>query len=689
VRPEIGRAILPRDDVPGAPGVVVLGHRLWARSFGADPAAVGRIVRLDGAPLTVVGVMPEALDAVVGAREFWTPLALGRGQDANFTPYLSLLGRLADGATPASVARELDAIVARLGAPAKVEGAVPTARVLPIGGYLVRDYRRPLLVMLAAVGVVLCIACANVATLVLARSVGRSREFALRSALGAGRGRLVRQLVAEQLILGLLATAVACPVAAITARALAAAVPADVPRLAAVGFGGRAFAVAILLGCLTTLVCGLAPALQAGQLDVRSALQAGGRGSTGVRGERWRRWMVSGEVALTMVLLTSAGLLVRSALALGRVQPGFDLAHVLTARLALPERDYPELPRAVSAYAAILDAARRQPGIASAALVSRVPLGGSMTSIDLALADRPLVRANTLSAALRITSPDYFRSMGIPLVAGRDLRPADDEHAAPVIVVNETLARRLGGRAAAVGRRVRSDNSAFADGAGKPREMEIVGVVGDVRDGGPRVAAAAEFYAPLGQIGEEPWNYWISRELVLVARTVGPAAGAAPALRRAVASVDPTVPLYDVQSTDARLDGALAVERLSTRLLAVLGVLGLLLAAIGIHGVIAYVAQQRAREVAIRLALGASAAHAVGLVVRQGMRPVLVGLVLGGAGSAVVGRAAGSLLFEIPALDPVSVLASVALLAAVAALASLGPALRTTRVDPATALTSD
>ena len=689
IAPALGRAIGPADDAPGAPPVVVLSHALWTRAFDADTRVVGRPVRLDGALHTVVGVMPPALDAVVGDQQFWTALALDPSQRENYTPYLTLIGRLASGATPASATRELDAIIAQLGEPATVDGAPQRARVLPAAGYIVRDYRQPLVLMLGAVAVVLGIACANVATLVLARSVGRVRELAVRASLGAGRGRLLRQLAAEHLVLGALATAVALPVAALGTRALIAAVPAEVPRLAGAGLDTRALMVALALGLLASVLCGLAPALHQRRLDIRRTLQGAGRGVTDRRGERWRRWLVGAEVALAVVLLVGAGLLVRSALALGRVRPGFDVAQVLTARLALPERDYPALPQAIDAYQAILDATRAQPGVTSAALVSRVPLGGSMTSIDVARADQPFSRETKVNAALRLASPQYFRSMGIPVLAGRDLRDGDDARAVPVIVVNATLARRLGGETSVVGRRIRSDNGAFADGAGRPRELEIVGVVGDVRDGGPRREAGPEFFAPLEQVSEEPWNYWIGRELVLVARTPGVAAAAAPALRRAVASVDPRVPLYDVQSTGERLGGALAVERFSTRLLALLGAFGLALAALGIHGVVAYAASQRTREVGIRMALGAPAAHAMRLVVRQGMRPVVAGLVVGVAAAVVAARAAAGLLFGISPLDPITLLGAMALLASVGALACYGPARRIARVDPASSLRNE
>jgi predicted permease len=684
VTPALGRTLARDDDRPGAPPVVLLGERLWRRALGGAPDAVGRTLSLDGVPHTVVGVLPARFDAVLGEREFVVPLRLAPAQRANFTPYLPLVARLRPGVTPDAAARELDAITAALPEDAADDGARPRAQVLPLARATTDAYRRPLLLMLAAVGAVLLIGCANVATLVLARSVGRARELAVRASLGAGRGRLVRQLAVEHLVLGALAVVVALPVAAAGVRALAAAVPADVPRLADAALDGRALLVAVALGLLTSLLCGVAPALHQRRLDVRAGL-AGGRGTTDRRGDRWRRALVAAEVALALVLLTGAGLLVRSAVALGRVRPGIDVAHVLTARLALPPRDYPAAPAALDAYARVVDAARREPGVERAALASRVPLGGALTGVDVAPAGAAFDGAK-VNAALRVATPDYFRTIGIPLLAGRDLRAEDDVRAARVVVVNATLARQLGGAASAVGRRIVSDNGAFADSAGAPLPLEVVGVVGDVRDGGPRAEPGPEFYVPLAQVPEEPFEYWIGRELVLVARTPGEPSALAPALRRAVAAVDARVPLYDVQTTAARLGSAVAVERFSLQLLSLLGAAGLALAALGIHGVVAYAVGRRARELGIRLALGATARGAVALLVRQGMRPVAAGLVLGLAASVVAARAASSLLFGVEPLDPLSLAGAVAVMGGVAALACWNPARRAARVDPVVAL---
>ena len=694
VSPALGRAIAPADDRPGAAPVAMLTHRFWRRAFGGDPAAVGRALQLDGVSRTVIGVLPAALDPVLADRAYLVPLALDPSQRENFTPYLELVGRLAPGATAAGASRELAAITGGLGPRARVDGRVPAVRVERLDRYWSGEFRRPLLLLLAAVAAVLAIACANVATLVLVRSVGRVRELAVRASLGAGRGRLVRQLAAEHLALGLLAAAAAVPAAWAGARALAASAPAEVPRLSAAGLDARALAVATALGIATALLCGLAPALHQRRLDVGGTLRGGGRTSTDAGGERWRRGLVAAEVALAAVLLAGAGLFVRSSAALGRVRPGFDPAAVLTARLALPERDYPALPAALRAYAGILDAARRQPGVAAGALVSRVPLGGRLAGVDVAPVGAPFGPAATVNASLRAASPGYFAAMRIPLLAGRDLDPADDARAAPVAVVNASLARRLTGGAApaaALGRRFRSDNAAFADAGGWPREIEVVGVAGDVLDRGARGTAQPEFYAPLEQTPEEPFTYWLGRELVLVVRAAdgAPPASLAPALRRAAAAVDARVPLYDVRTAGERLGGALAVERFSTALLLLLGAAGLLLAALGVHGVVAYAAGRRAREVGLRLALGATPADAVALVVRQGMRPVGAGLLLGVAAAAVAWRGAAGLLFGVSPLDPASLLGAAVLLAGAGALACYAPARRVSRVDPAATLRTE
>jgi putative ABC transport system permease protein len=688
VRPVLGRTLGRADDVPGAPPVIVLSHGLWMRVFGGDSAIVGRLVSFDGTLRTVIGIMPAALGDALGAADFWMPLALAPSQRDNFTPYLTLLGRLAPGATVASSARELDVITKRLGPRAAENGVHPAVSISALHRSLASAYARPLGFMLGAVALVLLIGCANVAILVLVRNVGRRRELAVRASLGAGQGRLVRQLVVEHVCLGLLAATAGMVFAIFISRMIVSMIPVEIPRLAGATVDARALAVAGGLGLLTSLLCGIAPMTHRRHLAIRALLQGGTRGSSDRGGERWRQSLIAIEVAMVVVLVAGAGLLIRSAIALGRVDPGFEVGRVLTARLALPQRDYPQIAAVVRAYEAIIAAAGRERGIDGVAVVSRVPLGGSATSVDVALATEAFTPATAVNAALRITSPGYFRTIGIPLLSGRDLTTADDARSARVVVVNASLARRLGGGGAVIGRRIHSDNAAFAVN-GRPIEMEIVGVVGDVLDGGPRTAADPEFFAPLGQVSDEPWNYWIGREMLLVARGADDPVALAAALRRAVASVDASVPLYDVRTTGERVGRALAVERFSTRLVTILGVLGLGLAALGIHGVVAYSVTQRTREIGVRLALGCTASDAIGLVMRQAARPIGIGLVTGMGIAGLIASASAGLLFGVSPLDPGSLLGAGGLLGFVASLACYGPARRVAAVHPASALRSE
>lgn len=721
----LGRTLEAGDDRPGAAPVVVLAHRTWRTQLAGDPHVVGRAVVLDGVPHTVIGVLPPALDAVAEVGAFWVPLALAPSQRTNFTPYLTLVGRLREGASVDAAARELGARAAALplvGAtpPAAGRRATVAVQATPLLRALTDGVRRPLLLLLAATLAVLGIAAANVTTLVLARTLARRRELAVRAALGAGRARLAGELTAEHLLLGALAAAVALPVAALLATTIARAAGEALPRAALVGAAvadGRTLAVALLAALGSALACALAAIRQLRTLDgaaaatsgaggdagspLLAALRDGGaRGATSAQGARWRRALVGGEVALALVLLVGAGLLLRSAWALGRVAPGYDAEGVLTARLALPARDYPTVPRAVAGFDALLAAARGTPGVGDAALVSRVPLGGSTTGVDVATLDRVSDARARIPVALRAASDGYFRTLRIPLLAGRDLRAADRADAPAVVVVNAALAHRLAPGvppARLVGTTLASDNGAFAEG-GRPRPLTVVGVVGDVREDGPRGDAGPALYVPLAQLPEEPWEYWIARELLLVAAPAGAArAGGAsaaddagdralalaPALRRAAAAVDGRVPLYDVRTTGARLAEALAVERLTRALLLALGGVGLALAALGIHGVVLHDVRRRTREVGIRLALGAAPTDAVTLLVRDGMRPVLVGLAVGGAAAAAGAPLARALLYGVAPLDPPSVLGAVAVLAAVSLASCWWPARRLAAVDPA------
>lgn len=682
-----GRTISRDDDVAGAPDVVVLSDRTWRGTLGAASDIVGRSVELDGGSRTVIGVMPAALDRIGEQNDFWIPLRLAASQRNNYTPYLSVLGRVRSTSTVSAARREVDDIVRHLGPAALRDGVRPSIDVSPLLDALTSAFRKPLLMLLGATLAILLIACTNVSTLMLARGNQRGRELAVRAALGAGRARLVRQLTTEHVMLAAIAALVACPIAFVIRRALLTLVPADIPRIGDASLDARGIAVAALLALLATAVCSIAPALRLRAQRTGDALRGGGA-TTGRRSNQWRNAFVATETALALTLLTGAGLLLRSALSLSRVEPGFDVDRVMTARLALPVKQYPKLPEALQKFHAIIASVRAEQGVAAAALVSRVPLGGSIASIDLGIAGARDNGAGLVHAAMRVSSSRYFSSMGIPIVAGRDLSDDDRMDSPGAIVVNEALAKLLAPTPAAlIGRRLRSDNGAFADSTGQPRTLEVVGVARDILDGGLRSSASPEFFVPMDQTSDEPWDYWINREMLLVVRSAGlPPAALVPAMRRAVNAVDARVPLYDVRTTGERVQDALAVERFALQLASVAGVLALLLASIGIHSVVSYVVSQRTREAGVRLALGATAQQVVALVVRQSMRPVLAGIVVGIAGSLVVARAGTALLFGVTTRDPVAFSSAGAVMLAVGALACWIPARRMSRVMPASVL---
>ncbi|CAA9301682.1 MAG: Acidobacterial duplicated orphan permease (function unknown) [uncultured Gemmatimonadaceae bacterium] len=693
VRPALGRVFGADEDRPGGPRVVVLSDRLWRRSFGASPAVLGRTVELNADRYQVVGVMPPAFDFAAQAPELWVPAAFGDDALRNLGGrFVEVVGRLRPGVAPATAEAEALVIARRLWATraSSREDAAGTVRVRRYADDLTSDVRLQLLVMLGAVGLVLLIACVNVANLLAARGLARGRELAIRAALGAGRGRIVRQLVAECALLAGLGAAAALALAAGGAWLLVRLVPPGVPRVEQAAVDGRVLLFTLGLTLLTTLLLSLTPARQTDGGDLLGALRRGGRAANAQVRHRARTALAAGEVALALVLLVLAGLLIRSALVLRRVPAGVDGAQVLTARLRLPAARYREPARVTAAFERIAEAAAAVPGVRSAALVSRVPLTGMNTGVDFVrVGDAAAVeRGAAVASNFRIVSPAYFRTMGIPVRWGRDFTAADRAGAPRAVVVNEALARALSLGARPQGARLWSTNGAFWFGADRPADLVVVGVVGDIRDDGLREAVRPEAYFPLAQAPEEPWS-WIERSMLVVARTGGPPALAAPALQRAVRAVDPSLPMYDVRTMDARLADATAVDRFYTGLLAALGGAALLLAAVGIYGVVAHLTRLQVREMGVRLALGATGAGVVRLMLARHLRPVAAGLALGTAGALLAARALEARLYGVPPTDPATLAGAAALLTVVAAVACWLPARRAARVDPTVALRAD
>ena len=679
---EHGRVFTADEDVPGRDGVVVLSHRLWTRRYGADPAVIVRVISLNASPFTVIGVMPARFDLTVDVEELWTPAAFTPEQLAEHDEhYLSVIGRLAPGASPAQAAAELRTIYAQMQKQYPGESQVSLGVIEPLHRRFVGDYRQRLLVLLGAVGLVLLIACGNVANLLLARGGLRGREMALRAAIGASRGRLVRQLLTETIVLTTLGGAAGVLIARLGVPALLAYSPEGIPRLEQARVDGLVMAFAAGTALFSALLTGLVPALRAASADLRGSLNEGGR--TATRGhDRVRQLLVAVEVALAIVLLVGAGLLVRSALHLQRTDPGFDSQGVLTARLTLPAARYEDPQRVAQAFDDVVSALAAIPSVETAAATTAAPLTPGGNSNGLLPEGKSPELKNFVNTGLAIVTLDYFRTLRVPLLRGRLFQSDDRRGGLRVAVVNETAARALFPGEDPLGRRF-----GCCDGTPEnPGWRTIVGVVKDMRSRGPEQEPRPEFFLPVAQAPEPAWT-WIQRTMTLVARTrAGDAAALTPAARQAVARIDSTVPLYQVRSMEQRLRRSTAQARFNTLLMVLLGGSGLLLSAIGVYGVIAYFVTERRQEIAIRMALGARAADVVRMVVRQGMQPVLLGLVLGVAGAYSASRVLSAYVHGVTTTDPLTFAAVVTLLSLVALAATVLPAREAVRIAPMAAL---
>jgi predicted permease len=691
VQPEYGRTFTADEDVAGGPGAAILSHRFWMSRFNGDPAILNRVLQLDGKPHTVVGIMPASFDVIKGSANIWTPLALAPAAATQYgAHYLQGFGRLRPG-----VSRTV-ASAAVLAAERSVVQQMPGRRQdlsaygVQLRGFsddLVHDYRPLLFILLGAVSFVLLIACGNVANLLLARGMSRARELAIRAALGAGRGRLFRQLLTESLVLSCAGAAAGLAVAFALLRLLPHISPEDVPRLEQATIDWRVLGVTFMLGIASSVVFGLVPALRAARPQLQQTLREGGRGSGGAR-DRLRPVLVGAQVALTLALLVGAGLLIRSAWSIQHVDPGFDPRGVLAARIVLPEARYSSPDAVVRTYATIRDDAARIPGVQSVALSSVVPMSGSTmrSSIAPAGASKPESRTE---ANLRLVSDGYFSTMRIPLIAGRDIARTDAADGPPVTVVGEGLVHTLWPGISvrdAIGRRIEAVPTRRKD----LPQWEIVGVAKDLHEAALTQTPDPEMYTPYQQTADDFWPF-TGRSLVVVARaanaTASPQTLVRP-LQRVVARIDPSLPIADSKSMDAYLSDSVATARMNTILLSLLGGIALVLAMVGIFGVVAYFVSQRTHEIGVRMALGATPGDVWGFVVRRGMTPVAGGLLVGAGLSYATSALLRGQLFGVTAHDPTTLGAVAVMMSAVALLAVYVPARRAAKVPPAEALAS-
>jgi putative ABC transport system permease protein len=674
VEPGAGRLFDPRDDRLDAEPVAVIADGFWRRRFAADPRVVGRPIVLDGNTYTIVGVLPPSFR--IAGSEVWLPLGrfthTPRFVRANHG--LIGIGRLKPEVTIDQMLADLGAVARQLQSDHPADNAGIGAGGAPLKERMVGSIRQPLRVLAAAVGLVLLVACANVANLLLSRAASRQHELALRVAIGAGRRRVVRQLLTESLLLAVAGGVLGLGLAWAGVKLLVALRPADVPRLMDIQVDATVLAFALGLSVVTGLLFGLAPALHLARSEPILALQEGGRRTSGGRA---RRRLVTGltvaEVAMALVLLVVAGLLLRSFAKLTGVDPGFEPRDVTAALVSLPERDYPDEARRRLAFRELLRRVRTLPQAKDAALATDLPVSTSWQT-QVTFAGRPPVDPGGepfLNAV--IASPEYFRTMRIRLLAGRGIEPTDTQGRPRVVVVSESVAQRFFGGRSALGQRMKQG------GAGVENPwLTIVGIVADVRNDGLRIASRGTMYVPHEQ--------WDSSSAWLMVRSETPLEQLLPLLRRETAALDRNLPLANVTTLDDALDASVTQERFSLLMLGLFAGLALVLAAVGIYGVIAYSVAQRAQEIGVRIALGARRADVLGLVVGQAMRLTLLGIVLGAAAALGAGRFIASLLFEVEPSDP-SVLAGAALLvAAVALLSAWLPALRAAQTDPRTAL---
>ena len=681
VAPLAGRTFSSDDGKPGAPAVVVLSEALWRSTFGSDPKVIGSSINLDKRSFTIIGIMPAAFRfPVVNKREkVWIPLA----QDPLFGPWmprrgghwLQVSGRLKPGVSAAQVSTEMDALGVRLAQAFPADNAGWLIGVVPLQQMMIGEVAYPLLLLLAAVGLVLLIASANIANLLLARATSRAREIAVRATLGAGRGRIVRQLMSETAVLGLLGGISGILLAYWGVRAMASLLPTGVPQVNEIRVDSLVLAFALLLSALAACVFGLAPAFFAAKFDLHSSLREGdGRSGEGGGSRKMRKVLVAGEISVAMILLVSAGLLIRSFARLTSTNPGFDVQHILKTDVALPQFQY-STPQQWNAFAdQLLARLHAEPGLLDSAIAVPLPLTDGFVNLGFDIVGAPSLKASESRSANYVSvSPDYFRVIGIPLLAGRLFDHRDAPASARVCLISKTLARLYFPGQDPIGRRL---IFAFPPDPSTPRE--IIGVVGDVRDAGLGSDPGPMMYVPFAQA-----PFWGGD---IIAKTSLDPAAAASAIRRSVAEIDRDLPVSTVAKLADLLDASVAQPRFRTYLLALFAAIALLLAATGIFGVISYSVARRTREIGIRMALGASRSTVLGLILRETMSLTLIGFGVGVPCALVTSRLLRQLLFQVNAYDPLTLCAVAVLLAAVAALAAYIPVRRAMRVDPTEAL---
>jgi putative ABC transport system permease protein len=685
LKPQLGRTYSEDEDKPGAPPLAVISDRLWDRAFHRDPQVVGRAITLHGRPVTVIGVMPTEMNSPQGV-DLWLSLmrrsAVPGWQNRANHPMFYAWGRLKDGVTVEQARSEMIAIAARIEKLHPSTNAGVGVAVRPLLDNLLGNYRTSLALLLGAVAVVLLIACANLANLLAARGAARAREFAIRAAMGAGRGQIIRQLLIESFAISALGAALGLVFAIWGRDALVAIAPAGAPRFEGIGFDWRVMAFTFGLAALTTLLFGLWPAWQAARADINAALQAGSFGSSETKtARRSRDWLVIGEVALTLLLLSAAGLVLKSFAKMQSTSLGFEPADLYTVRIELPYTKYDQLDKTLTFTNGLLDEVRRLPGVQAAALSANPPMLSGWQLNFMPEGAPPTDPSQQPGANYEVVAGDYFQALKINLIRGRMFNEHDRVDSPPVVIIDQTLADMTFKGQDPIGKRILVDAESDVTGDG-PRLWEIVGLVPHVKMHGYGEATPTPgFFFPQAQIGRTG--------LVLHVRASGNVKRLEKPIREIVNRLDPNQPLFDFKTMDERVEATWATHRLLTFLLAVFAGLALLLAAVGLYGVLSYSAFRRLREIAVRLALGASPAHIRGLVMGHGLRLFAVGIAMGALAVAASAGVIRSFLFGVSPLDAQTYLAVGFILSVVTILAAWIPARRACRVNPIVALRSE
>jgi putative ABC transport system permease protein len=679
VKPVLGRNFVPDEDKPGTK-VALLNETLWKRRFGSDPGVIGRSVSLNGEPYTVVGVLPSSvrLPAFGNWRDqVWVPLAFPAEEAAaRGSHFLEIIGRMKPGVTLAQARAEMETIAARLAQQYPEHNTRIGAVVNPLHEEIVGDMKPALLILLGAVAFVLLIACANVANLLLARAAARQKEIALRLALGADRARLTKQLLVESVMLSMLGGVVGLALAYAGLRVLTRFIPADVAHAEMISIDGKVLVFTLLVALVTGLVFGLAPASQAAHFNLNDTLKEGGRDSgAGPRGKRLRSALVIAEVAVSFILLIGAGLLINSFMHLRNLDPGFRADHLLALQIDLSETKYPDNARRVAFFDEVVRRVQVLPGVKSVAIAGNLPFTYNGDSGPIGVEGIPDPPPDQHPDVIyRAIGPGYFSTMGIPLVRGRDFTEQDNLDTDMKVIVSEKTVRQYWPNTDPIGKRLKV-GSTTADGPWRT----VIGVVKDVRQNDFIAEPKMQMYFTYRQLRSLMPN-------ALIVRTAVDPLSLATSVRNAIWAVDKDQTVANVDSMEHIVAGAVARQRFSMLLLAIFAGVALILAAVGIYGVMSYSVAQQTREIGIRMALGAQRSDVLKMTVKQGLRLVGVGLVVGLVAAFILTRVMASLLFGVSATDPITFLTISLILMGVALVASYVPALRATRVDPMVAL---